>query len=189
MVAADDQHKNVLNMKKPFIKLLGITIVVLAVFLGLSSLKISQKFRVSKSAEEVHQELINHNHLISPEKASEILDSQDQEYVFVDLRNPQDYDNFHIQDAVNVPYQRVLDKDYETYLRNSQIKILYSERSVKADQIRLLLTQYGYENLFVLQGGISHWKENMVSKNLFKMRGEYDDEKLIFDPSDLKKGS
>jgi hypothetical protein len=51
-----------------------------------------------------------------------------------------------------------------------------------------LLTQYGYENLIVLQGGANYWKENMLSKDVFKEATEYDDEKLRFDSEKLKEG-
>jgi rhodanese-related sulfurtransferase len=80
----------------------------------------------------------------------------------------------------------VLDDAYIPYLKDNRIKVLYSENSIDANQVRLLLTQYGYENLMVLQGGANYWKENMVSKDVFKSKGMYDDEQLNFDPEKLK---
>jgi len=99
----------------------------------------------------------------------------------IDIRNPREFDNFHIKGSVNVPIQRVLDDEYITYLKNDKKKILYSNESIKADQIRVLLTQYGYKNLYVLQGGASYWKDHMLSRDIFKAKTEYDDEKLKFD--------
>ena len=68
------------------------------------------------------------------------------------------------------------------YLKNSKKKILYSNESIKADRVRVLLTQFGYDNLYVLQGGVNYWRDNMISKDIFKAKAEYDDEKLKFDP-------
>jgi hypothetical protein len=55
-----------------------------------------------------------------------------------------------------------------------------------ADQVRLLLTQYGYDNLMVLQGGVAYWQESVLSNDIFKAAGEYDDEKLLFSADSLK---
>ena len=123
---------------------------------------------------------------MDPNKALEVISKKNQDYIFIDIRNPREFDNFHIEGAVNVPMQRALDDEYIPDLKNSKKKVLYSDESIKADQIRVLLTQYGYDNLYVLQGGANYWKENMVSKDVFKSKAEYDDEKLKFDIAKVK---
>ncbi len=138
------------------------------------------------SAEELHSELVASNHEMDPNKAWDILSNNNDDYIFVDIRNPREFANFHIEGAVNVPLQRVLDDEFIPYLKNEKKKVLYSNESIKANEIRLLLTQYGYDNLFVLQGGARYWKENMLSKDVFKSRGEYNDNKLKFDPNKMK---
>lgn len=170
------------EMKRPFIKILGLFVVLVAVGLIITSIQASKKFKFKKSAEDIHAELIHANYLMSPQEAKEIIESKDDNYIFVDIRNPRDYANFHIESAVNVPIQRALDDMYISELKNSKIKVLYSQESIKADQIRLLLTQYGYENIYVMQGGASYWKDHMLSRDIFKTGVEYDDEKLRFDP-------
>ncbi len=172
-------------MKRPYIKLLGLIIVLLTVGLVFTSLQTSKKYKFDTKAIELHKELVSSTHFIDPQKASEILSKQHDEYIFVDIRNPREFDNFHIEGAVNVPMQQILDDQFISFLKNDKTKVLYSNESIEADQIRLLLTQFGYSNLFVLQGGANYWKENMISKDVFKSKGEYDDEKLKFDISKL----
>lgn len=138
------------------------------------------------SAEELHAKLVESKQYMNPIEAKEILSNKNQEYIFVDIRNPREYDNFHIEGAVNVPMQRVLDDEFIPYLKDSKKKILYSSESIKANEIKLLLTQFGYENIYVLQGGANYWKENMLTKDVFKTQGNYDDEKLTFDTNKLK---
>ena len=173
-------------MKKPYIKLLGLIVVVIAVGLVFTSLKSSKKYKFEMSAEELHGELVKESHYMDPNKAWEIISKNNQDYIFIDIRNPREFDNFHIEGAVNVPMQRALDDEYIPELKNNKKKVLYCDESLKADQIRVLLTQYGYDNLFVLQGGANYWKENMISKDVFKSKSEYDDEKLKFDLSKVK---
>lgn len=176
-------------MKRPYIKILGLIVVALAVGLIFTSLKSSKKYKFNKPAEKLHAELLTAKHYLDPYKALEIIAGKEENYIFVDIRNPREYDNFHIESAVNVPMQRALDEEFIPYLKNDKIKVLYSDKSIKADQIWVLLTQYGYENLYVLQGGAAYWKENMVSKDVFKSKGEYDDEKLKFDINKVKESN
>ena len=176
-------------MKRPYLITLGIVVVILAAGLIFASVSASKKFKFENSAESIHAELIEASHFMDPQTASKLISAKDGKYVFVDIRNPREYDNFHIDGAVNVPMQRVLDDEYVQYLKDDRVKVLYSEESIDADQIRLLLTQYGYENLMVLQGGAKYWREYMTSRDVFKSGGEYDDEKLKFDPDKLKKES
>lgn len=173
-------------MKKPYIKSLGLFIIVLFAGLIFTSVKSSQKFQFSETAEELHGELIANPHHIDPAKAKALLAKQNKDYIFVDIRNPRVYDNFHIEGAINVPLQLVLDDEFSSFFKNSTTKVLYCDNSLKANQIRLLLTQYGYKNLLVLHGGANYWKEHMMSNDVFKSKGEFDDEKLNFDTKKLK---
>ena len=176
-------------MKKPYIKLLGLTIVLIAAGLIVASLKSGRKFKFETSAEDLHRELVDSRFHMDPNTAREIIAKKNSDYVFIDIRNPGEYDNFHIEGAINVPAQRILDDAYIPYLKNNKKKVLYSNESIKADQVRVLLTQYGYHDLYVLQGGANYWKENMLSGDVFKTKAEYDDEKLTFDPEKLKKAN
>ena len=173
-------------MKRPYLLTLGIVMVVLAVGLILTSLQTSKKYKFKRSAESIHIELLEAKHKMDPKTAMDLISKNDEKYIFVDIRNPREYDNFHIKGAVNVPMQRALDDEFIPYLQDDRIKVLYSEESIEADQVRLLLTQYGYNNLMVLQGGAKYWKENMVKVDYFKAKAEYDDEKLKFDPQKIK---
>lgn len=168
-------------MKAPYIKTLGFIVVAIAIALVFTSYKTSSKYRFDKTAEELHKELLTNSHNINPNDALKLIEGGSDDYVFIDIRNPREYDNFHIKGSVNVPQQRVLDENYVPYLQNNKKKILYSDHSIKADQIRVLLTQYGYKNLYVLQGGATYWKENMLNRDVFKGTAVYDDEQLKFD--------
>lgn len=173
-------------MNKNYIKILGGITVAIAIVLIVISVNEGKKYKFRMSAEELHRQVVEGNYMISPMEAQKIIERGDDRYVFIDIRNPREFDNFHLDGAVNVPLQRVLDDGYVSYLKNEKIKVLYSDEGTDANQVRLLLTQYGYENLLVLQGGVDFWKENMITRDLFKPTADYEDEKLRFDPDKLK---
>lgn len=172
-------------MKRPYLVTLGIVVIVLAGGLILTSIQTSKKYKFKRTAQDIHAELIEAKHFMDPGTAKELIARKDEKYIFVDIRNPREFANFHIESAVNVPMQLALEDEFIPYLKDNRIKVLYSEKSIEADQIRLLLTQYGYDNLMVLQGGAKYWKENMLSTDVFKAKGIYDDEKLAFDVKEL----
>lgn len=172
-------------MNRPYIIVLGFLVMALAVGLIFTSLRASKKYEFSKSAIALHQELVSGIHLMDPATALELIQKNDEKYIFIDIRNPREYDNFHIEGAINIPMQTVLDDEYIPYLKNAKTKVLYSNENLEAEQVRLLLTQYGYDNLMVLQGGAMYWKEHMVNRNIFGSKVEYNDEKLKFDPAKL----
>ena len=173
-------------MKKAYIKILGLIILIAMVGLIFTLFQGSKKYKFKISAKELHSELVKKDYFIDPNKAMEMLSKETNDYIFVDIRNPREYDNFHIENAVNVPMSRILDDEFIPYLKNEKTKVLYSDESIEAVQIRLLLSQYGYKNLYVLQGGANYWKEHMLSNDVFKAKGEYDDEKLKFDINTIK---
>lgn len=173
-------------MKKPYIKSLGLFVIIIFAGLVFLSVKSSKKYQFHKTAEELHAELVEGKHYIDPVKAKELISKQNKDVVFVDIRNPREFDNFHLEGAINIPMPQVLDDEFTTFFENNKTKVLYCDEIVRADQVRLILTQFGYEHIQVLQGGVNYWKANMSSTNVFESKGEYDDEKLKFDPKKLK---
>jgi rhodanese-related sulfurtransferase len=168
-------------MKRPFLITLGTLIILITASLILASLKSVQKYRFGTSAEELHKMLVENDHFITPSEADEILKRGDESYIFVDLRNPRSYDNYHIDGAVNVPMQRVLDEEYEDALKDNRKKILYSDEGITSNEVWMVLSQYGYENLYVLEGGLEYWRRNMVDKDIFKAVDDFSDEKAKYD--------
>ena len=60
-------------MKIPYIKILGLIVVVMAAGLIFMSIKTSQKYKFRKSAKEIHSQLLNGNHLVDPGIAFDLI--------------------------------------------------------------------------------------------------------------------
>jgi len=171
-------------MKRPFLISLGVLVLVITGALIFASVKSAQKYRFGVTAEELHARLIESNHMIAPGKALEIVRANDQSYIFVDLRNPRSYANYHIEGAVNIPMQRILDEQYRDLLKADRKKILYSDEGISANEVWMILTQYGFDNLLVLDGGLDYWLDNVADKNVFELKGgtgAYSDEQPKYD--------
>jgi rhodanese-related sulfurtransferase len=175
-------------MKKIHIIALGSAVVLLLAFLVITSLQSRDRYRFRLSAAELHVVATDSAHYISPEKALGLLRENTGEYLFVDLRNPRQYDNGHIDGAVNLPMETVLDPAARKLLRSAPRIVLYDIGSSGANQVWMLLRQTGFENLYVLEGGLAYWQQQVMNPDIFKSAAIAADEKAKFDFKGLTQG-
>ncbi|MCF8301942.1 MAG: rhodanese-like domain-containing protein [Bacteroidales bacterium] len=110
-----------------------------------------------------------------------INSSKKDDYRFIDLRSPGEFRRSHIPQAVNIPFDELLNKSHKvTFKDDTKINVLYSKNEVKASDAWLLLKQMGYDNVHFLYGGYEYAKE-YVLKNYVPSYGHYKSEKPKFD--------
>lgn len=83
------------------------------------------------------------------------LMENDYEFVLIDLRNRNQYDDNHIPGAVNIPVgeiRRINDSDYENY----PIIIYATEEAIQKSAYKTLIMM-DYKNVHMLQGGFFAW--------------------------------
>lgn len=95
------------------------------------------------------------NNLINQEKLN---------ITIVDLRNKEDFDESHIENAINIPTELALDDKNIKNIKNKENKIiLYSDNQAEAALYMAIYTSLGIENIYVLAGDyhtFSKWQEN-----------------------------
>ena len=93
---------------------------------------------------------------ISPEDAKKIMDSG-EEYILLDVREQNEYDEGHIKGAVLIPYTEIEDRA-ESELLNKNEQILVYCRSGRRSKIAAeSLVRLGYTNVKEF-GGIIDWR-------------------------------
>jgi 3-mercaptopyruvate sulfurtransferase SseA len=71
---------------------------------------------------------------------------------------------FSLPGAINIPLQSILSKDHEEILnQGTKMNIFYSNGSTEANEAWLLTRQLGYQNNYVLQGGLNYWMETIMN--------------------------
>lgn len=117
------------------------------------------EFTYSLSQEEILDVIQTEKQEISPELALKIIESKDETYRFIDLRNPYEYNINHIEGAVNIPANLLLNKSNLELLETEKIqKVLYDNDQLQANGPWLVLKQLGYQNIHVLKGGFEYYK-------------------------------
>lgn len=123
--------------------------------------------RVSQSRltpEELLQEAGAGVQFITPDAIADMLVQKDPSLRLIDVRTPEEFDAYSMPGAVNVPLSNLLADEYKDILnQDAYVNVFYSNGSVYANQAWMITRQLGYENNFVLEGGLNYWFGNILS--------------------------
>jgi len=109
---------------------------------------------------------MDNQYLISVDKVARSVVDEDSTILIIDLRTPEEYKNFNIPGSINIPYNKLLDKDFEGYLDQKKIKnIFYSNGDIISTQAWTLCTGMGYQNNYIMQGGLNEWYKTVMNSN------------------------
>lgn len=73
----------------------------------------------------------------------------DENVLLVDLRSPEDYRQYHIEGAINIPYEQI--RKIAPFRRKKLV--LYCDTGATSAAAGIMLAQHGYQ-VFTLRGGI-----------------------------------
>lgn len=88
-----------------------------------------------------------------------------QEIIFIDARDPEDYEYAHVQRAINIPFDYI-DEEWEAVIdaldRSAEYVIYCSGNECESSLFlgRLMGVEYGFDNLHVFYGGWEEWETN-----------------------------
>lgn len=138
-------------------RLITATIIFLIIIIiGLLTFR-KPDFEYQLSTQEMLEELYNIDNEMIPDEAMEILAYGDSSYIFIDLRNPYEYDKGFLGDALNIPVSDILEKESIEFFKqmesDSVTVVFYSNTQREANGSWMLLKQLGLQNIKVLMGG------------------------------------
>lgn len=113
--------------------------------------------RTEELATLVHEEV---DHVTAQDLAAWIVQGR-EDYRLIDLRDPKDYETYHIPPAENLPITD-LPGDLE---RNEKI-VLYSDGGIHSAQAWFLLKARGYDASYILLGGLDEWNDRILYPTL-----------------------
>ncbi len=115
------------------------------------------------SPEEVIAAITSKTDFVTAEDLSAWIIDKRPDILVVDLRSPQEYNQYHIPGAINIPLARLFDEHSLEMLNDVDYTIvLYSNGSTNAAQAWVLLRQRGVES-YVLMGGLNYWAKAILN--------------------------
>ncbi|HUW92372.1 MAG TPA: rhodanese-like domain-containing protein [Bacteroidales bacterium] len=144
------------------LKLLALIIIPMGIILAAVPADKTRHFRLT--ADELLQEAGAGVQFVSPDVVADMLVQKDPSLQLIDVRTPEEYEAFSLPGAINVPLSNLLADEYVDLLnQDARTNVFYSNGSVFANQAWMITRQLGYENNFVLEGGLNYWFSNILS--------------------------
>ncbi len=147
-------------MKKEY--LIGIVVfLVLGVYIAFSGVK--ESTYLEKNPDQLYLDLIETTRYFTVEEVAQMIISQDPSIQLIDVRSEKYYTKFSLNGAINIPLKDILNPDNLAYLDQDVYNtILFSNGSGDADVAWMLTTRMGYQNVFVMKGGMNSWVEDIL---------------------------
>lgn len=116
------------------------------------------------TAEQLLEEANTKVKYFSPDEVADMLVQKDPSIRLIDVRSKDEYEKFHLPGAVNIPRTDILNEEYKDILdQDVKQNILYSNGTVEANEAWMVLRQMGYQNNYILTGGLNYWAETIMN--------------------------
>lgn len=123
--------------------------------------------------------------------ATEALGLNDStNFLLLDLRDPEEYDFWRIKEAINYPAanigrDKIIPELYRFKNKQNKLIIIYMGDERKGTAAANLMAEKGYENVFLLSGGIDQFNEEF--HNLIEGRDVPKPKSMIAEEENRKK--
>lgn len=115
------------------------------------------------SPDALLQSFIDGVHYVAPDVVADAIVQKDPGYVIIDVRTSDQYNEFHLPNAINIPLHDILSEQWQDYLdQDAFTNVFYSNGTVEANQAWMLCRLRGYRNNYVLQGGLNFWAQTIM---------------------------
>jgi rhodanese-related sulfurtransferase len=141
-------------MSKTYIIL---AIVLIGFAFGLILLPESNRTKEAEP-EMLLKEAFRKSRFLSPDQIAERLINEDPSILLIDVRTPDQYLEYSLPNAFNIPLDEIIMEDWKDYLDQEDMDVvLVSNGGLYADQAWMLCKRMGYGNLYVMEGGLNAW--------------------------------
>ncbi len=141
---------------------LTLVLLIMALIIALVPQNTTRPYKLS--AEQLLSEIRTGTQFISPDEVADKIVQKDPSIQLIDVRNPREFDMFSLPGAINIPLQDILsENNFDLLNQGTKMNILYSNGSTEANEAWLLTRQLGYQNNYVLQGGLNYWMETILN--------------------------
>ncbi len=157
-------------------KIIGFGLLVL-LGLILAFAPVDRSARPQVNTKALLAELQQRNFYVSPEDLAHKIIDKEPGFVVVDVRSKEDYDKYHIPGSIHVPLNELLSSEQLKDLAQDNAIILTSNGNSMAAQAWLLLRQNGFDDVYILSGGMNYWVQAFSHPQ--PPKGAYTDDELF----------
>ena len=106
----------------------------------------------------------------SVDEVARFVNNEDSTILLIDLRTADEYIKFNIPGSVNIPFEDLLNPIWTGYFNQENMRtVFYGNGDQFANMAWTIITGLGYENSFVMKGGLNEWYKTVM---LTKFEGD-----------------
>lgn len=141
-----------------------ISIIFISLGLILAAIPQNTTLKYKLTADQMLTEANNAVMYYSPDEVAELLIQKDPSIQLIDVRPPDQFEKYALPNAINIPLTEILKEEYRDYLyQGAKRNIFYSNGTTDAVKAWMITKQLGWENNFVLQGGLNYFAEMIMN--------------------------
>lgn len=108
------------------------------------------------SPKQLLAEMQDPSRFVDAEEVSYRIMQQDNSVVLIDVRQPEDFQQFALPGAINIPAVTILDRNWKQLLKNKDKQLIfYGFGDSAAELAWSTARRAGYENIFIMEGGLN----------------------------------
>lgn len=142
--------------------------VISLLFLGIIILFIPEERQLKideASPNEIVSEINSEKKVVSADELAFRIMNTSGKLKLMDVRSQKDYQKFSLPGAVHVPIEKLTSRSMVEFVNrtknNDVIKVFYSNGNTRAGKAWMLLRRMGYNDFYVLEGGLNHFVETI----------------------------
>ena len=116
------------------------------------------------TASQLLEEVNTRTQFVTPETVADMIVKKDPTLQLIDVRSQDEFEKFSLPGAINIPVADLLsDQHIEIFDQDGKMNVFYSNSTVMANEAWMLTRQLGYNNNYVLEGGLNYWFEVILN--------------------------
>jgi len=138
-----------------------VVLVILGLFIAFTTVKTAETNEITPDL--LNKKIIQQTRYFTPEEVAEMIISGDPSLQLIDVRTEKFYNKFTLKGAMNIPIADLLKQENLDYLDQDVYRtVLFSNGTSDADVAWIIATRLGYENVYVMKGGLNRWVDNIL---------------------------
>jgi len=116
------------------------------------------------TAEQLLGEVNTRTQYVTPDVVADMIIKKDPTLRLIDVRSQDEFEKFSLKGAINIPVTDLLSEKYADILnQDGKMNVFYSNGTLNANEAWMVTRQLGYNNNFVLEGGLNYWFEAILN--------------------------
>jgi rhodanese-related sulfurtransferase len=113
--------------------------------------------------EDLMWSIVQPTRFVSTDAVAKMIIENDPSLELIDVRASDEYDEFTLQNAINIPLDSLVSDSYQNYLGiDGMNTVFFSNDDIKADQAWVIAKRLGFGNVYVMKGGLNCWMSTII---------------------------